>query len=288
MPPRSAHVCRMSESNIHRPKADRHWRRRVRRAGYTLLSLLAAYLLAAYVILPLGWTHFEHHPAMEGAPKVAVTREGISGDPLNVGLIGTKQEVVRAMLTAGWQPADRTTLRTSMHLAAAVVFNHVYETAPVSNLYVWGKREDLAFERPVDGKARQRHHVRFWKANDLGTQQRPLWIGAATFDRGVGVSHYTGKVTHHIKADIDAERDRLFEDLSAARQLDKIFEVTGVGPTLLGRNGGGDRYFTDGEVKVGLVSTDNIPQSSRPDKLENPPLVELKNEAWDKLRPLLQ
>lgn len=278
----------MPESDVAKSKAERRWQRRAKRAGYTLLWLLAAYLVIAYVILPLAWTHFEHRPAMQEAPKVAVTREGLAGDPLNVGVIGTQKEVVQALLAAGWRPADATTLRTSLHLAEAVVFNRVYKTAPVSNLYVWGRREDLAFERPVEGKARQRHHVRFWQARDLGTQERPLWIGAATFDRGVGVSHYTGKVTHHIQADIDAERDRLFEDLSAARQLEQIFEVTGVGPTLLGRNGGGDRYFTDGEVKVGVVSPENALQASRPEKLANPPLVELKNQAWDKLRPYLK
>ena len=39
-----------------------------------------------------------------------------------------------------------------------------------------------------------------------GQEKRPVWLGAATFDRSVGVSHYTGAITHHIDADIDAER----------------------------------------------------------------------------------
>ena len=253
-----------------------------------MLSLLVVYLLAAYVVAPLAWIHFEHHPAMQDAPKVAHTLEGIPGDALNVGLIGEKKEVVRALLTAGWRPADATTLRTSLHLAAAVALDRTYATAPISNLYVWDKREDLAFERPVAGRARQRHHVRFWKSSRLGTSERPMWIGAATFDRGVGVSHFTGKLTHHIGPDIDAERDRLFEDLSESGQLAKIFEVTGVGPTLFRRNGGGDRYFTDGEVKVGLIASQNVRQPSPPDKLANPPLVQLKNQAWDAIRSLLK
>ena len=29
-----------------------------------------------------------------------------------------------------------------------------------------------------------------------------------------------------------------------------IYQVTGIGPTLIGRNGGGDRYYTDGEIKI--------------------------------------
>ena len=41
-------------------------------------------------------------------------------------------------------------------------------------------------------------------------------MGAATFDRGVGLSRYTRQVTHHIAPDVDAERDTLLADLAAA------------------------------------------------------------------------
>ena len=61
--------------------------------------------------------------------------------------------------------------------------------------------------RKADGtSADHRHHVRFWKVLDQGEEKRPVWLGDATFDRSVGVSHYTGAITHHIDADIDAER----------------------------------------------------------------------------------
>ncbi len=44
-----------------------------------------------------------------------------------------------------------------------------------------------------------------------------MWIGAATFDRSVGVSHLTGKVTHHqdIAADVDDVRNKLMNDFSS-------------------------------------------------------------------------
>ena len=45
----------------------------------------------------------------------------------------------------------------------------------------------------------------FWKALDVGDDGLPVWLGAAVFDDGLGVSHYTGQVTHHTAADIDAE-----------------------------------------------------------------------------------
>ena len=53
--------------------------------------------LFAYVILPLAWTHYEHQPKLAAAPMVTRTAQGIPGDALNVGLVGTREDVVRAM-----------------------------------------------------------------------------------------------------------------------------------------------------------------------------------------------
>ena len=87
-----------------------------------------------------------------------------------------------------------------------------------------------------------------------GDAGAPVWLGSATFDRSVGVSHYTGQVTHHIAPDIDAERDLLADDLAAAGMVEASYRVSGVGPTVFARNGGGDPYFTDGEIAVSRLS----------------------------------
>ncbi|HVA45410.1 MAG TPA: LssY C-terminal domain-containing protein [Pirellulales bacterium] len=199
----------MTHTAIENVRRTHRLRRVAARAGDATIGLLAVYLVVAYAILPLLWRHFEHHRVMSDAPKTAVTSDGIPGDPLNVALVGSHDEVVAAMLAAGWSPADPTTLRSSLHIAESVVFKRPYETAPVSNLFVFGRRQDLAFEQPVDENARARHHVRFWHSDELGIGGRPLWIGAATFDRSVGFSHRTGKITHHIASDIDSERDHV-------------------------------------------------------------------------------
>ncbi|HEX7376328.1 MAG TPA: LssY C-terminal domain-containing protein [Pirellulales bacterium] len=263
-------------------------RRLAARTGDATVAALALYMLIAYAVLPLAWRHFEHHPAMADAPKTAYTTDGIPGDALNVALIGSHDEVVAAMLAAGWFPADRTTLSSSLRIATSVVFKREYDTAPVSNLYVWGRPQDLAFEQSVDENARQRHHVRFWKSSELGVSGRPLWIGAATFDQSVGFSHLTGKITHHIDADIDAERDHVMATLAKAGQLTEMFQVTGVGATLDGRNGGGDRYFTDGELTTGVVSPGNAVRGEPPEMLANPPGIQAKNDLMANLRPLLK
>ena len=82
---------------------------------------------------------------------------------------------------------------------------------------------------------------------------RPFWLGDASFDVDSGVSHLTGQITHHIAPDVDAMRDQLLADLAAAGRLARRFQLPGVGPTQDGRNAGGDRYFTDGMIDVGVL-----------------------------------
>lgn len=272
------------------PSQDPPARSRTRRwtaKGLKVLGIVVVFwLLAAYLVVPFLWRHYEHQPGMVSAPKTTVTGQGIPGDPLNVGLIGSKEDLVRAMTSAGWAPADPVTLRSSLAIAGSVVRNKPYPDAPVSPLFVFGRRQDLAFEKPVGLSARQRHHVRFWKSDDLGRAGSPLWIGAVTFDRSVGLSHRTGQITHHIAPDVDSERDGLMADLRRAGRLRELFQVTGVGATLIGRNGGGDLYYTDGELTIGLLTlggaTDQPAQT-----LPNPPVIRLKEQLWSAIKPLL-
>ena len=59
--------------------------------------------------------------------------------------------------------------------------------------------------------------------------------------------------------------------------LTEIYQVTGIGLTLFGRNGGGDPYYTDGEVTVGVLTAEAKPTELPPAVLPNPPLVTAKN-----------
>ena len=166
-----------------------------------------------------------------------------------MGLVGDEAEVHRIMLASGWHPADAITLRSSIAIAGSVVLDRPYDAAPVSTLFYDGRGQDFAFEKAIGSSADRRHHVRLWLVLAKGEEGRPVWLGAATRDQGVGLSHYTGQITHHIAADIDAERNALLVDLTTSRTVTALYKVSGVGPTLFGRNGEGDRYFTDGELR---------------------------------------
>lgn len=266
----------------------RFWHRRwFRRMIQGAVAVLLIWLLLAYVILPAAWRHYEHHPALATAPKTTVNAQGIPGDPLNVGLVGSEDEIVSALTGAGWHRPDPITLRSSVHIAESVALDRPYVDAPVSNLFVFGRKQDLAFELPVGKSADRRHHVRFWKSTDHGDDGRPLWLGAATFDRGVGVSHYTGQVTHHIAPDVDADRDLVIEDLVKEGRVAEVYEVTGVGATFNGHNAGDDWYYTDGELKVGVLTPGSTIAKAPPKRLANPLLVRWKNSTWRWIRSWL-
>ena len=257
----------------------RHRRATVRTA-YAVIAAVTLYLAIAYVLLPFAWTHYEHQTKLAGLSMVTRTAQDIPGDAINAGLVGAKTDVLCAMHRAGWYPADPITLRSSIDIVGSVVMHRPYRDAPVSNLYYDGRREDLAFEKPAGASADRRHHVRYWQVLTQGEEGRPVWLGAVTFDRSVGISHYTGQITHHIAPDIDAERDSLTGDLKRAQVVEAIYEVTGIGPTLLAWNGGGDRYYTDGEVKIARLVPGCEATAATVAELANPPLVELKNQTW--------
>ena len=261
--------------------------KRIRVVLGSLCGSVLAYALVSYALLPVFWRHFEGHERMAGLALVTKTKLGIPGDALNVALEGEEADVVCAMTAAGWAPADKKTLRTSLKIAGSVIFDRPYATAPVSDLFYDGKKQDLAFEKAAGKSVDTRHHVRFWRALDAQRDRRPLWVGAVTFDASVGVSAYTGQFTHHIAADIDTERDQLAKNLSQAGVVEAISQVSGIGPTIYARNGGGDYYFTDGEMSVVRLAGDCKANLAAPVVASAPPpLTSVKNRVFGAMAAL--
>jgi hypothetical protein len=225
------------------------------RAAFLLLAaMLAAYLAISYLLVPDLWLFRDSRRKVPLNPMVTSTEQGIAGDPINVGLVGSREQLIRAFAAAGWDAADKVTLRSSVDIGLSVALDRPDLDAPVSPLFYEGRKQDLAFEKPVGRSADQRNHVRFWQTATAGQGNGPLWLGSASFDRGVGLSHDTGQITHHIGPDLDAERDLVIGDLEKAGQVAETYEIPGVGATSNGRNGGGDPYFTDGKALVGVLN----------------------------------
>ena len=255
----------------------------IHRLAIASAVFIGLYLLVSYLILPATWKRYEREPRL--AKKTMLTENGahIPGGPINIALIGSREDVLRAFHAAGWYPADPITLRSSIEIAGSVVLRRPYRDAPVSPLYFDGRSEDLAFEKPEGESAAHRHHVRLWQVLAEGADLRPVWLAAVSFDRSVGLSHDTGQVTHHIAPDLDAERDRLIGDFNSARMVQTIEQWPGIGPTLSGRNGEGDPYFTDGEIWAATLAVGGKPQAEQAQTLAPPLLIQAKNALWPQI-----
>ncbi len=245
---------------------------------HIVVAVLAIWLVLAYLALPAIWKRAERQAVLAGREMVTRTSQGIEGDPINFGLVGEEPEVLCAFRSAGWILADSVTLRSSLKIAGSVALHRPDPAAPVSPLFYDGRVEDLAFQLPDGVSAAHRHHIRLWRIGDKVFHDRPLWLASASYDRSVGLSHFTLQVTHHIGPDLDAEREFVGQALGKAGAIRSFFQIQGVGPTLRGKNGGGDRYFTDGEVLIGVVAENcQLNPGAPAAPSDNPPHVDLRS-----------
>jgi hypothetical protein len=230
-----------------------------------ILALGLTYGVAAYVILPRAVRMGLKVLQRKSVPQFTITGDGLPGDPVNLVLMGTLQQLRDAFAAAGWSEADRLGLASSWGMIRAFVFNSPYPTAPFSTLYLFGRGQDIGFQKAIDDSPRKRHHIRFWSLSlehaegTVGTasfwmntdrppdQARVLWIGAGTRDTGFSLTQLTFQVTHATDSDTNAERDYIVAELSKYRVIGEI-RIYRSGQQLSTERV--NHYITDGEVTV--------------------------------------
>jgi LssY C-terminus len=80
--------------------------------------------------MPLAWKRdVRRHPQLVDAPRITHTADGIAGDPVNVALLGSEEDVIHAVIAAKWDPADPLTFRSSVRIAVDSVFRRPDENA---------------------------------------------------------------------------------------------------------------------------------------------------------------
>jgi len=181
------------------------------------------------------------------------TPDGLLGDPVNLAVHGDEDDIHAAMRAAGWVRADAITPRSALRIVVSSLLRRSYPAAPVSTLVLFGRGQDFAYQKEVEGNPSQRHHVRFWHTPAgwvLPGGRSVDWLAGATYDRSVGLSALTFQVTHKIDADIDIERNFVVDDVRWANAEADL----GVWPDFFtayhDKNGGGDRVETDGDLYV--------------------------------------
>jgi hypothetical protein len=205
-----------------------------------LLALALTYGLAAYVILPrvirMGLKILQRR----SVPSYTITGDGLPGDPVNLVLIGTLRQLHAAFATAGWAEADRLGLASSWRMTRAFVLNSPYPTAPFSTLFLFGRGQDVGFQKATGNSPRKRHHIRFWALNlahnkdAIGTADfwlntdrppddaRVLWVGAGTRDTGLSLTRLTFQITHATDSDTNDERVYIVNELSQNRVIGAV------------------------------------------------------------------
>ena len=157
-------------------------------------------------------------------------------------------------------------------MTRAFVFNLPYPTAPFSTLYLFGRGQDIGFQKAIDDSPRKRHHIRFWAlglshaetwgaANFWLKTERPpdgarvLWVGAGTRDTGLSFTQLTFQITHATDADTNAERDFIVDELTKRRLIEAV-KVVRAGEQIAAERV--NHYVTDGEIALAnLVVNDS-------------------------------
>lgn len=210
------------------------------------IALFATYIVMGYVLLPafIRLVHLVHRP--KHLPLYCVTPDGFASDPMNIGVVATREQFIRAMRAAGWDLADKKTLRALAKQIVTTLLRQPYPTAPFSTLYLFGRRQDIGFEQLIDGHNSYRHHVRFWACNlevperfqedndfwqqlhrpTKGQPDRQLWVGAASKDIGLAPIRHNAQITHLVAPDTNAERELIVHDLRATGLVDSTRTVT--------------------------------------------------------------
>ncbi len=182
---------------------------------------------------------------LQDAPQRSEGKDGKPGDPLNLVFIGTQDQIRQAFEKGGWAEAEKLTGKSLFETVRAVVISKGYESAPVSQLYLYGRAEDLAYQKMLNTFAK-RHHLRIWKCPVTTSDGREIWLSAATHDIGWDIR--PGVVSHAIDPEIDKERDKVGADLIAAGAVATAKLVTRPNPLSEGLTATGATWKTDGQL----------------------------------------
>jgi hypothetical protein len=193
--------------------------------------------------------------ALEKLPCCTTNEEGTDfGDPVNLVIIGDFLDVAATFSRRGWLPAEETYSTAIWKTIKSFLFGKRYRYSPVSSLYLYGRHQDLARQKPRHS-IHERNHLRLWYS-PMRFEGKSVFVGQVSRDIGVRFTTKTWPpVTHKIDPDVDEARHAIIEDLLFSQTLAKVGFVKGAGratPYRPRHNLTGDPYFTDG-LRVVLI-----------------------------------
>jgi hypothetical protein len=184
---------------------------------------------------------------LSGAPQRAQSKSKKPGDPLNLIVVGNSDQILNAFKQAGWSEAKKLGTKSAVGTVRAMAIDNAYGDAPVSQLYLFGRPEDLAFEKMLD-TFMKRHHLRLWRTLATAPDGREIWLGASTHD--IGLDIHFGVVSHAIDTILDAERAKVGADLVVGGLVAAERLVSRPNPLVEGKTATGGTWKTDGQLLV--------------------------------------
>jgi hypothetical protein len=185
------------------------------------------------------------------------------GDPLNLVVVESKSDPVAPFIAREWHLTQKLDIVSAIETARAFIFRDEYLTSPVSPLYMFGRREDVALQK-ARSTINERIHARLWLTPYTFASRR-VWIGQVSRDIGVRLTDQTWNLTtHKIGPDVDFDRNYLLQDLLMSGFVERYGFVDGVraAPASAPRtNLTGDPYYTDGLRVVVFLSDHSTPLS---------------------------
>jgi hypothetical protein len=167
--------------------------------------------------------------ALEALPCCVTNKKGTrNGDPLNLVIVGGRDDAFPALVRRGWSPTEATYTGSVMKMINSTMSGERYPYSPISPLYLYGRPQDLALQKARDN-VHQRNHLRLW-LSPMRYQDQLVWIGQISRDIGTRLTiHSPYLTTHKIDPNVDQALLALIEDLIYSQHLSKIALVKGVG-----------------------------------------------------------
>jgi LssY C-terminus len=169
----------------------------------------------------------ELRSAIEAMPCCATTEDGRGiEDPLNFVVVGRADEALSSFVRTGWHVSEVLRPRSALATFWSYFFSGQYKYAPVSPVYLFGRRQDLALQKARE-TARERNHLRIWRT-PLRCSGKLVWIGQISRDVGLTFS-WTTFVGHEVDPDVDEARNYLAQDMVRSQGLERLGWAKGVG-----------------------------------------------------------
>jgi hypothetical protein len=186
-------------------------------------------------------------------------------EPVNFIVHGSREALTRSLTSQGWVQAGKRSVWNYVRQGFSALFFAGKDTAgPVSEQYLNGKGEDMAFNKNSDYNLARDHMRVFYQGKDA--QGQDVWAIACSRDTAVSLElphpQHTGRwpwqlnfqapsIGHDTDKALDGERNQIMADMLASGQVKHWASVAGVRDA-----GAPEQRLPDGTYQLGPYTTD--------------------------------